>query len=235
MSKCSIAIAALLSMSALSTSDAWAQSQLLWKFNNLERIGGLAPKVEGHPALVASPVGQAVDFNGVDDALFFPGRPLVGAKEFSIEVIFRPEGGALEQRFMHIAETDPATGLDAQPKGTSDSNPRFMFEIRVKDGVWWLDAFVNSKAGSKALIDPAKTHPVGPWYAVQQTYDGKTYRSYVNGVLENEAEVPFTPHGPGHMMVGVRMNHVNYFHGAIAQARFSTRALRPSEFMTVAQ
>jgi hypothetical protein len=70
---------------------------------------------------------------------------------------------------------------------------------------------------------------------VQQTYDGKTYRSYVNGVLENEADVPFTPHGPGHVMVGVRMNHVNYFHGAIAQARFSTRALRPSEFLKVPQ
>ena len=232
MSKCSIAVAAILGMALVSASDASAQS-LLWKFNNLERIGGLTPKVEGHPALVDSPVGKAVDFNGVDDALFFPGRPLVGAKEFSIEVIFKPEGGALEQRFMHIAETDPTNGLDAQPKGTTDSNPRFMFEIRVKDGVWWLDAFVNSKAGSKALIDPTKTHPVGPWYAVQQTYDGKTYRSYVNGVLENEGDVPFTPHGAGHMMVGVRMNHVNYFHGAVAQARFSTRALRPSEFMKV--
>ena len=27
------------------------------------------------------------------------------------------------------------------------------------------------------------------------TYDGKTYRSYVNGVLEGESEVAFTPHG----------------------------------------
>ena len=235
MSKCSIAVAALLGASLISASGAWAQTQVLWKFNNLDRIGGLAAKVEGHPKLVDSPVGQAIDFNGVDDAVFLPGRPLVGAKEFSIEVIFKPEGGALEQRFMHIAETDPATGLDANPAGTGDPNPRFMFEIRVKDGVWWLDAFVNSKAGSKALIDPKKTHPVGPWYAVQQTYDGKTYRSYVNGVLENEAEVAFTPHGAGHMMVGTRMNHVNYFHGAIAQARFSTRALRPGEFMKVAE
>ena len=235
MSKCSIAIVALLGASLISASGAWAQSQVLWKFNNLDRIGGLTPKVEGHPALVDSPVGKAVDFNGVDDALFFPGRPLVGARQFSIEVIFKPEGGAFEQRFMHIAETDPVTGKDTGQASTggTDNNPRFMFEIRVKDGVWWLDAFVNSKAGSKALIDPMKTHPVGPWYAVEQTYDGKTYRSYVNGVLENEAEVPFTPHGPGHMMVGVRMNHVNYFHGAIAQARFSDHALKPGAFMKV--
>ena len=134
---------------------------------------------------------------------------------------------------MHIVETDPKTGLDANPGGTSDPNPRFMFEVRVKDGAWYLDAFVNSASGSKALIDPKKTHPINQWYAVQQTYDGKTYRSYVNGVLENEADVAFTPHGPGHMMVGVRINHVNYFQGSLAQARFTTRALKPEEFLKV--
>jgi hypothetical protein len=233
MSKCSIAVAIVLGGLAISTSGAWAQSQTLWKFNNLSKIGGQTPKVEGAPQLVDSPVGKAVQFNGKDTALFFSSRPLVGAKAFTIEAIFRPEGGAFEQRWMHIAETDPKTGLDANPGGTSDPNPRHMFEVRVKDGQWYLDAFVNSAAGSKALIDPKKTHPIDQWYAVAQTYDGKTYRSYVNGVLENEAEIPFTPHGPGHMMVGVRINHVNYFTGSVAEARFTTHALRPSEFLKV--
>ena len=233
MSKCSIAVVALFGVMAVSASDAWAQA--LWKFNNLSRIGGIAPKVEGNPQLVDSPVGKAVEFNGKDDALFFPGRPLVGAKEFTIEAIFRPDGGDFQQRWMHIAETDPKTGLDANPAGTADPNPRFMFEIRVVKDQWYLDAFVNSKAGNKALAFPEKLHPVGPWYAVEQTYDGKTYRSYVNGALEGEGDVAFTPHGPGHMMVGSRMNHVNYFHGAVAEARFSTSALRPSQFLKVPQ
>jgi hypothetical protein len=210
-----------------------AQEQTIWKFNNLGRIGGIAPKVEGDPQLVDSPFGKAVEFNGRNDALFFPDRPLVGAKEFTIEAIFRPEGGNFQQRWMHIAETDPKTGLDANPGGTSDPNPRFMFEIRVVKDQWFLDAFVNSKAGSKTLAFPEKLHPVGPWYAVEQTYDGKTYRSYVNGVLQGESETAFTPHGPGHVMVGSRMNHVNYFHGAVAEARFTTSALRPSQFLKV--
>ena len=233
MSRCSIAVAALLGVMALSASDAWAQEQTVWKFNNLSRIGGLTPKVEGAPQLVDSPVGKAVQFNGADTALFFPGRPLVGAKTFTIEAIFRPEGGEFQQRWMHIAETDPATGLDAQPGGTADPNPRFMFEIRVVKDQWYLDAFVQSKSGSKALAFPEKLHPLGPWYAVEQTYDGKTYRSYVNGVLEGEGDVGFTPHGAGHVMVGVRMNHVNWFKGSVAEARFTKRALRPSEFLKV--
>jgi len=238
MSKCSIKVAALLGALAISASGSLtqalgAQDQTLWKFNNLSKIGGQTPKVEGAPKLVDSPVGKAVQFNGKDTALFFSSRPLVGAKAFTIEAIFRPEGGGFEQRWMHIAETDPKTGLDANPGGTSDPNPRHMFEVRVKDDQWYLDAFVNSAAGSKALIDPKKTHPINQWYAVAQTYDGKTFRSYVNGVLENEAEVPFTPHGPGHMMVGVRINHVNYFTGSVAEARFTTRALKPEELLKV--
>jgi hypothetical protein len=31
------------------------------------------------------------------------------------------------------------------------------------------------------------------------------------------------------------MNHVNYFKGSVAEARFTTRALRPSEFLKVSQ
>jgi hypothetical protein len=235
MSRCSIVVAAVLSVLATSASDTWAQEKgaqgTVFKFDNLSRIGGMTPKVEGSPQLVDSPVGKAVQFNGKDTGLFFPGRPLVGAKTFTIEAIFRPEGGDFQQRWMHIAETDPKTGLDANPGGTSDPNPRFMFEVRVVDGQWYLDAFVNSAAGSKALIDPKKLHPINQWYAVEQTYDGKTYRSYVNGVLENEGEVAFTPHKAGHMMVGVRMNHVNYFKGSVAEARFTARALKPSEFL----
>lgn len=233
MSKCSIAFLALLSLAAISASGAWAQDQGIWKFDNLSRIGGMTPKVEGSPQLVDSPVGKAVQFNGKDTALFFPGRPLVGAKTFTIEAVFRPEGGEFMQRWMHIAETDPKTGLDANPSGTSDPNPRFMFEVRVVNDQWYLDAFVNSKAGSKALAFPNKLHPLNQWYAVAQTYDGKTYRSYINGVLEGEAEVAFVPHGPGHMMVGTRMNHVNYFKGSVAEARFTDHALQPDQLLKV--
>jgi len=231
MSRCSMIAAILL---CVLVQDARAEQQV-WRFDNLSRIGGLTPKVEGDPALVESPLGKAVHFDGVDDAMLFPSRPLIGAKAFTIEAIFRPEGGAFEQRWLHVAETDPATGLDANPAGTSDPNPRIMFEIRVRDGRWYLDSFVNSKAGSKALIDPGKTHPLNRWHAVQQTYDGSTYRAYVDGVLEAEALVAFTPHGPGRVMVGVRMNRVNWFQGAVAEIRFTDRALKPGEFLKAPQ
>jgi len=63
MSKCSIAIAVILGglfASGSLTQALGAQNQTLWKFNNLSKIGGQTPKVEGAPKLVDSPVGKAV-------------------------------------------------------------------------------------------------------------------------------------------------------------------------------
>jgi hypothetical protein len=209
--------------------------QVVWKFDNLKRIGGFKTVVEGDPKVIKSPVGKAIQFDGKDDSVFIDGRPLVGAQTFTLEAVVRPEGGPFQQRFMHVAETDPKTGQDSLPNGTNDPNPRFMFEVRVKDGQWALDAFVNSKAGNKPLLFMDRLHPLGRWYVVTQTYDGRTYRAYVDGVLQGEGEVAFTPHGPGHVRVGARMNHLDYFTGSVAEARFTDRALQPSEFLKIRQ
>lgn len=204
----------------------------VWVFDNLDSIGGLKPRIEGHPKLIASPAGKAVAFNGVDDALFFPARPLVGAHTFTLEAIIRPDGGAFEQRWLHLAQTDPATGRDAPPTGTNDNTPRFLMEVRVVKDQWYLDTYAGSRKGTLALAFPQKLHPVGHWYQVAQVYDGKTVRSYVDGVEQGEGPLPaFEPHGPGHASVGVRINHINYFHGAVREARFTDRPLTPDEFL----
>lgn len=228
MSRCSIIVLAL---GVALMGRAQAEPQRVWMFNNLSHIGGLTPQVEGKPQLVPAPTGKAVLFNGADTALFFDDRPLAAAKTFTVEAIFRPDGGAFEQRWLHIATTDPATGLDVTPG--KDSNPRIMFEVRVKGDQWYLDGFIQSQGGSQALAFPNKLHPIGKWYAVAQTYDGYAYRTYVNGELQGEAVVNYQPQGPGHVMVGTRMNRVNYFQGAVAELRFSDFARRPDQMLKV--
>ena len=108
-----------------------------------------------------------------------------------------------------------------------------LFEIRVIDGQWCLDSYLHSPDSSLALLNRERLHPLGAWYHVAAVYDGREFRNYVNGVQEGAAEIHFDPQGAGRTSVGVRMNLVNYFKGAIHVARFTKRALSPAEFLKV--
>ena len=201
-----------------------AQPEEVWTFDRLDRIGGHGVTVLGNPRLVNGPGGKAVEFNGLDDALLIDVHPLAGAETYTWEAVFRPDGGNAEQRWFHLEE-NPATG--------SNADNRMLFEIRVVNGQWCLDAFNRSATGEKALLDRTKLHPLGQWYHVAAVYDGKEFRSYVNGVQQGAAEVRLAPQGPGRTAVGVRMNKLYYFKGAVRMARFTRRALTPSEFLEV--
>jgi putative heme-binding domain-containing protein len=195
----------------------------VWTFDRLENIGGHKTTVLGEPRVIDAPVGKAVEFDGVDDALFIENHPLAGATTFTWEAIFRPDGGEREQRWFHLSERDPVTG--------ADTDNRMLFEIRVVGDTWYLDSYNQSGAASKALMNRTAVHPLRAWYHVASVYDGKEFRNYVNGVQEGAADVALTPHGPGHASVGVRINKVFYFKGAVHLARFTRKALSPSEFL----
>lgn len=198
----------------------------IWTFDNLKRIGGLDVRSEGAPRVIRSPLGRAIEFDGVDDVLFLDAHPLAGAGRFSFEVLFRPDGGAFEQRWFHLESAE------APPVAPGTGRTRILFEIRVVGQSWYLDAFMRGEGYNHPLIVPDKLFPVGRWYHVAQSYDGTTYRSYVDGVLQAEAVVAFTPQGPGRACVGMRMNKVNPFRGAVRQAAFTRgEALPPGRFV----
>jgi len=189
----------------------------VWTFDRLDRIGGHATTVLGNPRVIDTPVGKAIAFDGVDDALMVDAHPLAGAETFTWEAIFRPDGGAAAQRWFHLQE--------------SGSDNRMLFEIRVVDDRWYFDSFVHSGDADKALINRERLHPLGAWYHVAAVYDGREFRNYVNGEQEGAAEIHFAPQRAGRSSIGVRINLVDYFKGAIHVARFTRRALRPSEFL----
>jgi hypothetical protein len=218
---------ALLATLQLGSRDDAVMSQpaedVTWTFDRLENIGGHKTTVLGQPKVIVSPVGKAVEFDGVDDALFVDNHPLSGAGTFTWEAIFRPDGGQREQRWFHLSEQDPQTG--------ADTDNRMLFEIRVVDDQWYLDSFIQSGTESKALMNRQALHPLRAWYHVASVYDGREFRNYVDGVQEGSAQLHLAPQGPGHTSVGVRINKVFYFKGAVHLARFTRRALSPSEFL----
>lgn len=215
---------AILNRLLVAAAPAGKQRAAVWTFDRLDTIGGFPVMLVGHPRIIQSPLGKAVEFNGVDDAIFIDNHPLAGAETFTFEVFFRPDrGGAEEQRWFHLSTLDPKTG--------EDTTTRIMFEIRVIAEQWCLEALVNTPKGYQPLIDRSLLHPLDTWHHVAMVYDGKELRRYVNGVLEQKGALEFSPEGPGHSSVGVRINRMYYFKGAVRQARFTPRALSPADFL----
>src|SRR5690242_4833100 len=91
----------LLGLTAAAATPAWARpAQQVWKFNNLRKVGKHPVRVDGAPQLIQGYRGKAVQFDGQHDVLFVDQHPLAHAKTFTSELIFRPDGGAFEQRLL---------------------------------------------------------------------------------------------------------------------------------------
>lgn len=195
-----------------------------WRFNRTDEIGGFRTQVLGNPLVIDTEYGKAVEFDGLSDGIFVPDHPLAGASTYTWEVIFRPDtGGAQAQRFFHLQEQDPATG--------ADTKNRMLFEIRIVDGQWCLDSFASSSDSNRTLLNCKLLHPLDRWYRVTAVYDGHTLRNYVGDELQGEGSLDLKPQLPGHSSVGVRINKVYWFKGAILVARMTPRALKPEEFL----
>jgi hypothetical protein len=199
--------------------------QFTWRFDNTAALGGYATKALGHPQVIGTPMGKAIAFNGVDDALFVGVHPLAGAETWTWEMIFKPDAdGKAEQRVFHLQSIDPATGTDVPEE-------RMLFEIRIVKGEWCLDSFATSGGQRLPLLNCEKRYPFGQWYRVTTVYDGKMLKNYVGDELQGEGEVRLIPQRPGHSSVGVRINLVDHYKGAIYSSRFTRSALSVGEFL----
>lgn len=189
-----------------------------WEINRLDQIGGTPTTVIGNPQVINTTRGKAVLFDGTDDGLLVNVNPLAGAQAFTVEAVFRPDaGGNKEQRWFHIqAET---------------RDDRVLLETRLTGDRWFLDTFIKSGEQSRTLYAEDFKHPLGQWYHVALVYDGSEMRHYVDGKKELSGPLSIAPLEQGRTSIGVRMNRVHWFKGAIRKARFTLRALSPEEFM----
>lgn len=190
-----------------------------WDLCNMESVGGHHTEMVGTPVLIETEAGTAVEFDGAGDALVVDANPLIDLEAFTAEVIFRPYPGGLgSQRFFHIQE--------------DGSDNRLLFETRLTDGdEWFLDTCIQAGAEGKVLFAEQFKHVIGPWYHIAIVVADGMFRHYVNGEMELETEIDFVPLKQGQASVGVRINRVSWYKGAMRIARFSSRGLTPNEFL----
>ena len=192
---------------------------IVWELDNLSALGGCDIVLDGDPKVIDGPHGPAIEFDGIKDAIFIDANPLAGWAAMTIEVIFRPDAGGLpEQRFFHLGAVD---------------KDRVLFETRLTDDrQWYLDTFISSGVAMCPLLNEHYLHPVGDWYHLAMTCDGREEVNYVNGVKEASGAIDFAPLAGGQTSIGVRLNRVCWFKVAIGRMRFTEGVLVPGQFMT---
>lgn len=219
MKTSAVLILLFLSLTGFAQRAETRKKSVIWKIDNLEKIGGRKVEVLGNPQVIKTDAGRAVLFDGVDDALFIEHNPIAGFREFTIEAIFRPDaGGEKEQRWLHIEDTE-------------NTESRALLETRLVGNEWFVDTFIKSGENRLPLFAENFKHPLGEWFAVALVFDGREMRHYVNGKFELGGNLTIKPFGKGITSIGARQNKVYWFKGAVRSARFTNRALSPEEFI----
>jgi len=197
----------------------------VWNLDQLEKIGGHVTSKIGGPIVGTTEKGKAVFFDGIDDGLIVESNPLFGAPAFTIEIIFKPEftdnPNNTEQRFLHI-------------QNMKNENSRILIELRVtKDNRWFLDTFSKSDDAALTLYAEKYPHALGLWYHAALVYENGTLKHFVSGIEEMSGLVNYIPIEEGHTSLGMRINHVSWFKGAIRTVKMSQSAIAPSEFLSL--
>jgi hypothetical protein len=189
-----------------------------WELASLNGPSSKGQTKTGNPQTIDSPHGKAVLFDGRGDGIFLDADPLLNLHQFTIEVIMRPDpNGPAEQRFLQMGEV---------------SGERVMMETRLTpDNQWYLDAYVRSGDSSRTLIDKTKLHTTSTWHHVAFIVDKGKMDTYVDGKHELEGTVPFSPFTKGKTSIGVRMNRVYWYKGAIYKIKITPKSLNPSDFL----
>jgi Concanavalin A-like lectin/glucanases superfamily len=216
-----LALAGLCSGAEISPKEKTAaMKQTTWELNRVNNLGGHPAQVLGNPRLIESSQGKALEFDGQQDGIIVDANPLAGMDRFTLEVIFRPDaGGAKEQRFVHLQE--------------AGGDNRILIETRLTESnQWFLDTFIRSGKTDQTLFAEKFLHPADEWFQAALVFDGREMRHYVNGIQELAAAIQYQPLKAGQTSLGVRLNRVYWFKGAIRKVRFSHGVLTPAEFLT---
>lgn len=189
-----------------------------WQVSELLTEPSSKISISGNPKIIKTPYGEAVYFDGVDDAIFLDNMALNSLESFTVEMIFNPAGNSsFEQRILHIGEV---------------SDDRMLLEIRAVENNWYFDGYVASDGNKKALIDERLLHSLEKWYHVAFVVTPTSLTTYVNGLQELHEDFVFKPITTGKTSIGVRLNKRSWFKGSIYKIKVSNGIVNPVKFIS---
>ncbi|SFZ93257.1 Concanavalin A-like lectin/glucanases superfamily protein [Flaviramulus basaltis] len=158
----------------------------------------------------------ALEFNGTNSYVEIPHAATNNTAQFTVEFWARVDGG---------------TGAYRAPLSNRDDNPLRGYNFYATTGNIWT---FSGGTGATPWVDlegPAVI--IGEWTHLAATYDGSTYRFYVNGILEGTPRVAgFSPNTTRPLRIGAGTTEGApqfFFPGAVDEVKIWNYARSESE------
>ncbi len=175
------------------------------------------------PASATPTTGSALDFDGTNDYVTFGAAPSLNSNTFTIETWFRRDGTGVAAS---TSGTNGVNGIPLVTKGRSETGAILGWFLGIDSVTNRIAAdFESESDDSNHAIVGTTTLVNGTWYHAAATYDGTTFRLYLNGTLEASAAVA---NGPGtssahHAALATTLTTTGvaggFFDGALDEAR----------------
>jgi hypothetical protein len=185
--------------------------------------------VLGAAPMASDAANNALSFDGANDYVTFGTASRLSASNFTIEVWFRRTGAG-------VSASTGIGGITAVPllaKGRAEAersnrDVNYFLGIRPSDNVLVADFEVGANGTTPGLNHPiAGVTPISnnAWHHAAATYDGATWRLYLNGALEAELAVnqPVRANSIQHASLATALNSSGaprgFFRGTLDEAR----------------
>jgi hypothetical protein len=192
--------------------------------------------VDASTPACATDESSALVFDGVDDGVSMGRAAELGLARFTVEAWVRRDGDgrAAGTGVGGLSLVPIASKGRGESDGTNvDCNYAFGFFGDVLGG-----DFEDMAEGDNHPVIGRTTVSRGEWHHVAATYDGTTWRLYLDGALDGESAARATPRADSiqHFGLGTMLNSTGVasgrLHGALDEVRVWDRARSASEIAT---
>lgn len=182
---------------------------------------------------MTDPNASSLVFDGVDDWVTMGAAPALGLDQLTIEAWVRRDGRG--KTFSTGAGGLALVPIAGKGRGEGDgSNIDCNYAFGFAGDVLGAD-FEDTASGANHPVVGKTGIPLGEWHHVAATYDGTTWRLYLDGRLDGEAKVDATPRKDSaqHFGIGAALDTkgapAGFLHGAVDEVRVWRRARSTTE------
>lgn len=191
----------------------------------------------------AAPAGTALQFNGTSQYVSIPTSINLNTPTFTVEtwLLRTGDGVGVTTGTGGITSAIPLVAKGTSEGETAAADVNYFFGIDASSGV-----LVADFEEAQGQPNPSQNHPLSGntvitrnvWHHAAVTYDGTTWKLYLDGVLDKSMAVGRTPNtaniGPVGLAASIRSNGTTiqgYFAGVLDETRIWNRALDASEIL----